>query len=354
MANATAAQICVLPLSSPYSLLPRAHTYALAAVLLLPLPRGWLFRAALAAFTTRTAIFAVDATVLLHTAAQLVSSSSPTSNDGTPLPLDALVVLELTGLAALVAAWLLLVSRRGTESSARGLVRAWTAVVAAGAAMALAAVAHLGSAAVSSAEESDATCDGGVWVDGAAVFGDAETVRVLGTVGAKIASFAGRVGVPAAVMAALAVVALTVPREAAEAIAVGTKSGPTPGLFDVERNAFRREYGLDEIAHTGGSPWKGLEALWKLCGYVLLLALPTVAVFMAVEAELYIAGAGPGGLPVVERMSSPGQWGVWVATGAVVLATVINAVMQKMGLKSGSSKVNALPGSMSSDGVVRF
>ena len=126
-------QICIASLSSPFSLLPRAHTYALVAALIIPGAEGWLFRAALAAFTTRTAIFAVDAAVLL---------SAIRTSPNRPAEADVLVVLDALGLAAVVACWLLLVSTR--ESAARPLIRLWAAVVGVGCILAFVAVAKLG------------------------------------------------------------------------------------------------------------------------------------------------------------------------------------------------------------------
>ena len=298
--------ICVSPLSSPFSLLPRAHTYALAATLLLPLPRGWLFRAALAAFTTRTALFAVDAAVLLAALQQ-----QPTT-----LPLDTLLVLQGLALAAAVACWLLLVARR--ESAARGLVRTWAAVVGVGAMLAFAAVVRLGRrggvdggpAAGDECREARMPRD--------ELFGPVEAVPVLGLLGAKTAWFARRVGVPGLLLAALAVLAAMVPQETAPVRVAG----------DVEEGDVVKE-------RTG--PWAHLKWAVALFGWAVRLLVPAMAIFIVVSTEQFLVNMVPS-LPSLEPTASVGQWGVWAATGVVLTATFINASKEHAGLSRPAGK----------------
>lgn len=345
------ALLCVAPLSSPYGLLPRAHTYALVAALILPLPRGWLFRAALAAFTTRCAVFAVDAAVILATLRrqqpQQQQQASGQAGGGAaapqqPLPLDALASLEMLALATLVATWLLFVSRTASRSSARALVRWWAVAVGVGAVLAFVAVKELGIAAAAASlgdAPTDAAtagaCDHGTWLPAAALFGDAAPVPVLGTVGAKVAWVARRVGVPALLFAALALAAAVRPRP----------RNFTYWRWDLEggRQAAAIKAGVD----PSSSPW-GVEAAeddgvargkWSVAAMLfnmaMVFAVPAVVVLVAVSAEQYYFTMVdlPGGMPAVEKITSVGQWGVWAATAVVVVATSINGAMELMGFK---------------------
>ncbi|KAB5584936.1 hypothetical protein GE09DRAFT_1068766 [Coniochaeta sp. 2T2.1] len=314
MAENTAAvgQICVAPLSSPYSLLLRAHTYALVAALIVPLPRGWLFRAALAAFTTRTAIFAIDAAVILHTVSDMTTSTSD------PVPVDAVVVLELLGLAVIVACWLLVASSRVSESSARPLIRIWAAAVTIGSILAFVSVAKLGKWATVSAantESENVHCEG-VWRDEQDVFGATGYVSGLGLMGRKFASLVLRVGIPPLVFSVVALFG----------ISVSNKQRMMARRSEVEQ-------GPDEIIlDTSGTLRSRLHSVQRALRILLSLALPAMAIFMVVSAETYLL-AQSSNIPSEEKMSSVGQWGVWAATGAVLVATLINAVREKMGVQ---------------------
>lgn len=315
MASDTNRSVCAEALSSPYALLPRAHTYALVVALLAPLPRGWLFRAALAAFTTRTAIFAVDAAVLLGTLVR--------HHDDQPISpqLDVLVCLQSTTLAALVACWLLLVSRRGSESAARGLVRVWAVIVAIGCILAFAATLKLDQLVADAAPVLEENCHG-VEIDTARVWGATTDVPALGRMGSKGAVFLKRVGIPGVIFAALAIMATAVPR---------SRSLPT---------AIRQQYSdysTTEIVTDASGPSK-LRTMASALHSMLMIILPAMIIFVMVTGEMYFQHAD---LPSVERMSSVGQWGVWVATGVVVLATLFNAVKDKVGLSNVEPNITA-------------
>jgi hypothetical protein len=298
---ADSSEICVLPLSSPFSILPRAHTYTLIVALVVPLPQGWLFRAALAAFTTRTAIDAVDAAVLL---AQLRDPFAGTH----PLPLDAIMVLEALSLAVLVASWLLLVAKR--ETAARPLIRAWAVVVGVGCILAFVAVARLGRL-------FDASGPAGcreILVGRPALFGGEERVSVLGIMGSRIAFITRRVGIPGLIFASLAIIAAALPQR---------KTAPTT---DLEKDQF------DVVMEKGG-PWTHLN--WALATFNIILqaAVPAMTILVVVSTEQFVFGM-ESGLPSVEPMTSVGQWGIWAATGVIVLATFVNAVREDAGLST--------------------
>lgn len=310
-------QICIAPLSSPYSLLPRAHTYVLVAALILPLPRGWLFRAALAAFTTRTAIFAVDAAVILH----CVSGNATAVTE--PAPLDAVVVLESLGLAVVVACWLLLASSRADQSAARPLLRIWAGVVTIGSVLAFVSLAKLGNGVAAAEPETDIADKGceGIWMDVLDIFGAVEDVSVLGPMGEKFSWLAHRVGIPCLLCSAVALLG----------ISVSSKPRATARQVDVEQNSH-------EISTDKHSAWQGqLGPVKKVFEALLWLALPAVAILLIVSTEQYLLTM-TSNLPSMEKTSSVGQWGVWVATGAVLVATLINAVREKMKLQDGGMK----------------
>lgn len=316
-------QICVAPLSSPYSLLPRAHTYALVVALLLPLPRGWLFRAALAAFTTRTAVTAIDAAVLLHA----VSSNNVAAE---AVPLDALVALDVLGLAVVVACWLLLASRSAAGSAARPLIRAWAAVVTTGSVLAFVTVARLGRLATGGRlaviDGTVARCGHGIPMDSVELFGSAEAISVLGSVGSNVAWLERRVGIPPLVLSALALLAIILPKSAS----LGARRD------DTEENSA-------EIRKERAGPWSQLEPARVAAGVALMISLPGTAIFIAVSSEQYLHSMV--NLPSAETSSSVGQWGVWAATGVVVAATLVNAVKDSAGLEGTSAAiVSHLPG----------
>jgi hypothetical protein len=320
--------LCVEPLSSPYSLLPRVQTYTLAAVLLLPLPRGWLFRAALAAFTTRTAIFAIDAAVQLHALSKPIGSSSATVYSA---PLDVLVVSEMMGLAAAMATWLLLVSSRGAESAARSLVRLWAAVVSVGAILAFVAVAKFGRQTLNDpavGNQFATRCQGEEvytdWILGLPV----QDFKVIGVMGWKIGWLELRVGVPGLVMASLALLALVVPRDLAVQISSG--KSPTPLPVDLE------QCGLSDAPIKED---RSVSPLWRMLGWLIAVAVPAIALLMVISAEQYFNTMSHG-LPSAEEMTSAGQWGGWAAIGIVAAATLINAVREGTGFRHGGDKLS--------------
>ncbi|KAH8906393.1 hypothetical protein BR93DRAFT_938861 [Coniochaeta sp. PMI_546] len=305
-------QLCIAPLSSPYSLLPRAHTYVLATALILPLPRGWLFRAALAAFTTRTAIFAIDAAVILH------SVSGMTVAIPEPVPLDAVVVLEVLGLAVIVACWLLLASSQASESSARPLIRIWACVVTIGSILAFVSVAKLGTLVAAGDSLTDVpyeNCEG-IWMNELDIFGAVENVSVLGQMGWKFAWLEHRVGVPSLVFSVVALLGISVSnKRRATAPRIGMEQD-LGGILTDKQSAVQSQL------HTIKTAFEVL--LW--------LALPAMAVLLIVSTEQYLL-AMTSNVPSVEHMGSVGQWGVWVATAAVLVATLVNAVREKMGFQ---------------------
>ena len=285
--------LCVAPLSSPYSVLPRAHTYALVAALFAPLPKGWLFRASLAAFTTRTAIFAVDAVVLL----------AALKNGGeTAAPLDVLVAAEELALACIVAVWLLVRSQRAGESSARGLVRLWAVVVGVGAVVAFVASKTLGAW-----RGVEGECEG-VLMDRLIVIGEDQMLGGgIGIVGDKMGVFILRIGVPGVLFATFAF------------LSVFVEPPQRP------RNINIYDDGPEVLASD--NPFSIYPKVRSILGHVLVVTLPVLAILVIVAAEHWIKAAG---LPSVEKITSVGQWGVWVATGAVLLATGVNAVRDDM------------------------
>ena len=313
MAESAGQDVCAEALSSPYALLPRAHTDALVVALLAPLPRGWLFRAALAAFTTRTAIFAVDAAVLLGTITR------QRQDDSSAVLLDPLVCMQALALAVLVACWLLLVSRRGSESAARGLIRVWSVVVAIGCILAFAATLKLDRLVEDLSSTSDSQCHG-IILSKAHVWGASSNVPALGRLGSKAATFLQRVGISGVVFAALAIMATAVPRSRALPAAIRHRD---------------MEHHTSEITPDSSGPSK-LRTMASALHSALMIVLPTMTIFIIVTGEMYFQQAD---LPSVEKMSSVGQWGVWAATGVVVLATLFNAVKQKMGLYNTKPRV---------------
>lgn len=293
--TATGEVFCVAPLSSPYSILPRAHTYVLVAALFAPLPRGWLFRAALAAFTSRTAIFAVDTIVLLTTLKKGALSAAP---------LDVLVVTDELALASIVAAWLLLRSERGARSSARGLIQFYAVVVGIGEIVGFVVLKMLGTFRTTG-DQCNGTEMGRLEVFGAdQMFGGG-----IGVVGEKIGWFILRVGVPGVAFGFIALMSAIVPRPRS------AKTGQ-----DTEN---RHEYWPQE------NPFSIYPQVMTTIGYILVIALPAMAVFIAASTEYFMFGMVPD-LPTVEKITSVGQWGVWAATGAVLIATAANAVREKM------------------------
>jgi hypothetical protein len=305
-------QVCIAPLSSPYSLLPRVHTYALIAALIIPLPRGWLFRAALAAFTTRTAIFAIDAAVILH------AVSGATTLTTEPVPLDSVVVLEILGLAVIVACWLLLASRRASESSARPLIRIWAGVVTVGFILSFVAVAKLGTFVATAHHRATETeydeCEG-IWMDVLDVFGTPETVPVLGEMGWKFGWVERRVGIPALIFSAVALLGIFLPK----------------GRTFVARAVDVEENSPEMLRNGSGAMQRQLGPVHQVLVVLLWLGLPAMSIFMAVSTEQYLQ-IMTSNIPSVEKMGSVGQWGVWAGTGAVLVATLINAMKEKMGL----------------------
>ena len=323
MADPGPEYICLTPLSSPYGLLPRAHTYALVLALLAPLPQGWLFRAALAAFTTRTAVTAIDGAVLLARLRR--------PHDGEALPLDVLPALEQLALASLVAAWLLVCSARLRQSSARPLVAAWAVFVGIGAILSFVALKLLGRAALTSTEEGVEahSCPGGsVMLAAADIIGAPVTLSGgLGLTGDKLSFFLLRVGVSGVFFAALAFLAAWTPRAIGQPRATTTSVYGADGVFN------------GELTQSGVS--SSVARVFSLVGYVLAVAIPAMAIFVAVSAEQWFFRVVDVTIPTVEGMDSVGQWGVWAATGIVLVATLLNASREGMGAAGGASPVVA-------------
>lgn len=327
MANLTLPEmLCVEPLSSPYSLLPRLQTYAIATVLLLPLPRGWLFRAALAAFTTRTAIFAIDAAVQLNRLSKPINPATLSA-----APLDVLVVLEMMGLAAAMAVWLLLVSSRGGESAARDLVRLWAAVVSVGAILAFVAVAKFGRQTLQDADigKPYTTCTGETMYSDWLLGFPLQDVKVLGTTAWKIGFLEVRVGVPGLVMASMALLALVLPRQMASRIN-GSRPAAAELPVDIE------QHGLSDAPIKED---RSQSPLWRVLGTLVALAVPAMVLLMVISAEQYF-NTMTHGMPQAEEMSSVGQWGGFAAMGIVAAATLLNAVGKGTGLKQGGGDTN--------------
>jgi hypothetical protein len=305
-------QICVVPLSSPYSLLPRMNTYALVGVLLILLPEGWLFRAALAALITRTAIAALYSAVLLH-----AMSTGLKHRDAAPL--DAFVVMETLGLAALCSCWLLLITGRLRQFAVQGLIRVWAAMVAVGAVLAFVSVAKMGQRAANDTLQGMSDCTAGVLTDRSDAFGQLENTSVLGAVGSKLASFERTVGIPSLLFSALAVLAIAVPSSKA-----------------TDNNARDVELNSQDIIRDSKGPWSNFRSARTLLGLAIALATPVMAIFIMVSAELSLLSME---LPSVESMASVGQWGCWAASGLVIIGILINAIGEKMGLEKTNSQL---------------
>ncbi|KAH8655193.1 hypothetical protein BX600DRAFT_515032 [Xylariales sp. PMI_506] len=296
MASSAGDVFCIVPLASPYSFLPRIHTYAVAVALVLPLPKGWIFKAALAAFTTRTAVFAVDA------AAHLAGLRR---NPGDPAPLDALVASQALALASLVAIWLLMVSSKLDQSSARGIIRCWAATVGVGSILAFVAVGKLGQIPVQ-----EGACQQGDSLTREEFLGDMVSVPVLGVMGWKVRWFLYRVSLPGIILGALALLCVLRPR---------------PSVRDT------RGYTRDKEAKEG--------RVMRMLRRLSWVTVPALAIFVTVSTEQYLHSLAPQ-IPSAEEMFSVGQWGVWAATGVVLLATLINWSNETTDANSGRSKAN--------------
>lgn len=324
--------ICVTPLAGPYTLLPRTHVYAMCLALVLPLPRGWLFRAALAGFTTKTAIFAVDAIVHLAHIRKHISSSSSSSS---PLPLELVVVLEMLGLACAVAAWLLLVSRTASASAARSLVKAWCVGVAIAAIIAFVALKETALAGarpflLADAEAGDGAhaCPGhAVLMPAQAIFGTTDVkIPTLGLVGNRIGEILRIVGIPTLFFAALTLGCITA-------------KGPAA---DLQNQSKVLDLGFGPSSHSNNnSPdivqpkpsFLSGERLVSLFRKLLTAAVPALVVVMIHRTETYLLRMQPVA-PESEPIKSVGQWGSWAATAVVLFATLINAARGSMGYDS--------------------
>jgi len=240
-----------------------------------------------------------------------------------PVPIDAVVLLEMLGLAVIVACWLLLASRRASESSARPLIRSWAAVVAISSTLASVSIAMLGTLVAAGGRGfamAHEDCEG-IWMEELTVFGAVEKVSVLGSTGWKFALLERQVGVPTLIFSALALLG----------VSLSTKPHTTAGEVDMEQNA--REIREDKP----GGLLNGRRLIDRVAQVMLWLVLPAIAIFMMVSTEQYLLTMTPK-IPSVEEMSSVGQWDVWAATGAVLVATLINAVMEKLGLRKNQVK----------------
>ena len=293
-------KLCVEPLSSPYGFFPRAHTYALVLVLFALPPRGWIFRAALATFTTRTAVFAVDACVALAALRRRDSAMAA--------PLDVLVATEALALAGIVALWLLHRFNRMAESAELGLVRLWAVIVGVGAFVGFAALKKLGGLHAASLNCRDA------WRDRVDIVGEDQTFGGgIGVVGDKIGWFILRVGIPGLVFASVALLSALVPR-------------PAPAAKSAQVEAGLDLAGLDGF-WTQENPSSFYPKLRAVIGRALPIALPSLAIYVVISAEYWILTFD---LPAIEKTTSFGQWAVWAATGVVLLATVANKILENI------------------------
>lgn len=323
------ASTCIAPLSSPYSLLPRVHTYALVFALFVPLPEGWLFRAALAAFTTRTAIFAVDSFRLLATL-----RNDPTG----PARVDILVAAESLALATLIAVWLLTISRRGARSAAHGLLRGWAVVVGIGAIVSFVALKELAHV------KTEKECHEALIIK-ENVFGEEKRFGAdLGIMGDKIGFFILRVGIVGITFAVLAFVASVLPRPNAQA----HEELPVA----IQHHSLRRWRSKGDailVKHDEDTATK-IEQFTRGVRLLLTVTIPAMAIFVVANAEWYFQRLAPD-IPSVEKMSSVGQWGVWAATGVVLVATAVSAMMNKASGDTGSSFDHA---TARDDAVIKF
>jgi len=312
--SASIPALCVLPLSTPYAHLSRAHLYFVSLALFLPLRKGWLFRAAVAAFTTKTSVFAIDAIV------HLAHLKRHARDENFAAPLDAIVALEMLSLASIVAAWLLVVSRTASLSAARGLVKFWAVSVSVACVVAFVGVRML-------ATGEFATFDlledggGGVCPEGAVlmpvedVLGPVEDLSI-GTYPARIGRFVvGQVGVTGLLFSALTFCCIG-------ATGPGSKisSASRFKLWDVEQDS------SPEIAQA--QPGSLFRRWYGLVRYTVGMVLIGVFIFVVVTAENYLLDMVPD-IPQAEPLTSVGQWGIWAATGVVILGTFVNAVKQK-------------------------
>jgi len=311
--------ICTTPLSSPYAFLPRIHLYLMVLSLIIPLPKGWLFRAALAGFTTKTAIFAVDAIV------HLSHLRRGGSDDGHhALPLELVVTLEMLALACLVAVWLLMVSRTASASGARFLVKGWCVAVAVATVVAFVGVKEMGAHAgrFLTGEEG---CKG-VIMPRESIFGQFEDGKIagMGVMGTKIADILRFVGIPGLVFAALTIAFISAKGPAGDL----AKSAKT---IDLESTPTNFHASPDII-----QPKPSILSFAKLVTIfrsLLMGAVPAMCVIVVQRTEMYLFKMRPD-VPESEPMASVGQWGVWAATGVVFLGTLLNAAREGMGYTS--------------------
>ncbi|SPO02066.1 uncharacterized protein DNG_04739 [Cephalotrichum gorgonifer] len=298
MAEQEMASLCILPLSSPYSLLPRIHFYATTLALLAPLPKGWLFRAALASFTTRTSTLAIDAAVQL--------ASLRKHDPDRALPIEVVVMMEMLGLACLVGVWLLLVSRTASISAARGLIKGWATAVAIGAIISFVATREFAGA------SPPAECPNGRLISSSDVFGDEQvTLLGTGTVGMKMGGILRLVGIPALIFSSLTLISLPAKGH------LPKSSPPEPTLSSTSPDiTYSNEF--------SGTVSKAASAV----RWLFICAIPAMAVVMVHRTETYLFGFE---VPEGEHLGSVGQWGVWAATGVVLLGTGVNAARESMG-----------------------
>ena len=319
-----AASICIAPLSSPYSILQRAHTYTLVLALLLPLPKGWFFRAALATFTTRTAVAVIDIIVLYthlyrHQSSSSSSSSSPgdSASNGSAAPLDVLVVAEYLALATLVAVFLLSVSRRGAETAARGILRAWAIAVGIGAVIGFLALLSL--ARIKTEGECTQTL-----LSYNDIYGEKTSYGAnLGKLGTKIGFFILRIGIPAVLFAAMTFVASLSPTLVPSTSSRNSSSSSSPSSSHRHNDV----QGLESQSSNGNGRSYDQQPgkIRRFLRLLLTLAIPAMSIFVVANAEWYFHRLAPQ-VPSVESVTSVGQWGIWAATGVVALAALVGAI----------------------------
>ncbi|PKS09907.1 hypothetical protein jhhlp_004530 [Lomentospora prolificans] len=295
----------------PYTLSP-IHLYATSSPPP-PLPKAGS-SASLAALTTKTAIFSIDAAV------HLAHIRRSNSLHPAPLPLELVVTQEMLALACLVAVWLLVVSRTASASAARGLVKAWCVAVAVGCVVAFVALREVarGNAVFAGPD----ACAGGVVMPAEAVLGSEVVVPALGAMGSKVGEILTIVAVPGLVFAALTLAFISAKGPAGDiarrAKTIDLESLPTSASPD--------------IIQPNPSVLSSVK-LASLFRKLLMAAVPAMGVVVVHRTETYLLKMQPAA-PESEPITSVGQWGIWAATGVVLLGTFVNAAKEGMGYTS--------------------
>jgi hypothetical protein len=219
-----------------------------------------------------------------------------------------------------MAIWLLVVSRRGSETRARGLVRCWAVAVVIG--LIIGAL-SLGEVFSRDMDESP--------VCGGAEMQTGDLFDLEGT-GGKVEEFRDRMNGTSIVLAVGGLLAAMLPRPNLRMRAAkgDVEASPTP-----------------EVVGSPSGPSSAGGRILSAIRYLLVIAVPALAVFVCYSTETFVLRSG---LPSAEGMESVGQWGVWAATGVVVFATAVNAAKEGMGMGK-ETDGHLYTGQ---DGVVRF